>query len=104
MGGKSSKGSSGRDYPSYGSPNSSSSWNQYGNPQAATYPHSSYNTPHHHHAPPSTASYEYEPERNRQPQKRLDRKYSRIADNYQTLDQVTAALAEAGLESSNLIV
>ncbi|KAK8627458.1 hypothetical protein V6N13_135069 [Hibiscus sabdariffa] len=36
--------------------------------------------------------------------KTVERKYSRIADNYQTLDHVTAALAQAGLESSNLIV
>jgi E3 ubiquitin-protein ligase RGLG len=36
--------------------------------------------------------------------KRLDRRYSRIADNYNSLDQVTEALANAGLESSNLIV
>ncbi|CAL9050553.1 unnamed protein product [Musa banksii] len=35
---------------------------------------------------------------------RLQRKYSRINDDYQTLSQVTEALAEAGLESSNLIV
>ncbi|KAL6840006.1 hypothetical protein ACP4OV_029816 [Aristida adscensionis] len=35
---------------------------------------------------------------------RLDRRYSRIADDYQTVDQVTDALAHAGLESSNLIV
>ncbi|KAL8249936.1 hypothetical protein R6Q59_006804 [Mikania micrantha] len=38
------------------------------------------------------------------PQRRLDRKYSKISDNYETLDQVTSALAKAGLESSNLIV
>ncbi|MCL7023180.1 hypothetical protein MKW94_001036 [Papaver nudicaule] len=31
-------------------------------------------------------------------------KYSKIADNYHSLEEVTAALAEAGLESSNLIV
>ncbi|KAI3818120.1 hypothetical protein L1987_11923 [Smallanthus sonchifolius] len=37
-------------------------------------------------------------------QRRLDRKYSRIADDYETLEQVTSALAQAGLESSNLIV
>ncbi|KAJ8768293.1 hypothetical protein K2173_021233 [Erythroxylum novogranatense] len=36
--------------------------------------------------------------------KRLDRKYSKIADEYKSLDQVTAALAHAGLESSNLII
>ncbi|KAJ8750040.1 hypothetical protein K2173_013955 [Erythroxylum novogranatense] len=32
------------------------------------------------------------------------RKYSKIADHYKSLDQVTEALARAGLESSNLIV
>lgn len=35
---------------------------------------------------------------------RVQRKYSKIGDNYQTLNQVTEALAQAGLESSNLIV
>ncbi|KAF5187705.1 E3 ubiquitin-protein ligase rglg2 [Thalictrum thalictroides] len=38
------------------------------------------------------------------PQRTLDRKYSRIADQYRSLEQVTEALAHAGLESSNLIV
>ncbi|KAE9587786.1 putative transcription factor C2H2 family [Lupinus albus] len=38
------------------------------------------------------------------PRRRLHRKYSKIADNYHSLDEVTAALANAGLESSNLIV
>ncbi|KAL2552458.1 E3 ubiquitin-protein ligase [Forsythia ovata] len=38
------------------------------------------------------------------PQKKLDRRYSRIADNYNSLEEVTEALARAGLESSNLIV
>ncbi|KAL0351063.1 UNVERIFIED_CONTAM: E3 ubiquitin-protein ligase RGLG2 [Sesamum radiatum] len=38
------------------------------------------------------------------PQKQLDRRYSRIADNYNSLEEVTEALARAGLESSNLIV
>ncbi|KAK7302164.1 hypothetical protein RJT34_13045 [Clitoria ternatea] len=36
--------------------------------------------------------------------KRLERKFSRIGDNYNSLEQVTDALASAGLESSNLIV
>ncbi|XP_052174409.1 E3 ubiquitin-protein ligase RGLG2-like [Diospyros lotus] len=36
--------------------------------------------------------------------KKLERKYSRIADNYNSVEQVTDALASAGLESSNLIV
>lgn len=48
------------------------------------------------------------PSHTNQTGKRLDRKYSQkytqIADNYRSLDQVTEALAQAGLESSNLIV
>ncbi|KAG6472680.1 E3 ubiquitin-protein ligase RGLG2-like [Zingiber officinale] len=35
---------------------------------------------------------------------RVQKRYSRINDDFQTLNQVTDALAEAGLESSNLIV
>ncbi|XP_057811068.1 E3 ubiquitin-protein ligase RGLG2 [Salvia miltiorrhiza] len=56
-------------------------------------------TPRHHHAP---AAYSYAP--SPPPRRRLDRKFSRIADNYQTLNQVTDALSRSGLESSNLIV
>ncbi|CDP16621.1 unnamed protein product [Coffea canephora] len=37
-------------------------------------------------------------------ERKLDRRYSRIADNYNSLEEVTEALARAGLESSNLIV
>ncbi|XP_011652307.1 E3 ubiquitin-protein ligase RGLG1 [Cucumis sativus] len=36
--------------------------------------------------------------------KKFDRRYSRIADNYKSLEEVTEALARAGLESSNLII
>ncbi|CAO2181985.1 unnamed protein product [Urochloa humidicola] len=36
--------------------------------------------------------------------RQLDRRYSRMADDYHSVDQVTDALAQAGLESSNLIV
>ncbi|KAJ0815368.1 putative von Willebrand factor, type A, copine, von Willebrand factor A-like domain superfamily [Helianthus annuus] len=35
---------------------------------------------------------------------RLDRRYSRIGDDYETFEQVTEALVRTGLESSNLIV
>ncbi|KAJ4772345.1 Copine-like protein [Rhynchospora pubera] len=38
------------------------------------------------------------------PQRKLNRRYSVIADQYHSADQVTEALAQAGLESSNLIV
>ncbi|KAF3974813.1 hypothetical protein CMV_001887 [Castanea mollissima] len=36
--------------------------------------------------------------------RRLNKRYSRIANNFNSLEQVTEALACAGLESSNLIV
>ncbi|KAL3501107.1 hypothetical protein ACH5RR_035556 [Cinchona calisaya] len=58
-------------------------------------------TPQHRLVPASFFNYGA---RTPQPYKRSDSRYSRIADNYETLEQVTAALAEAGLESSNLIV
>uniref|UniRef100_A0A0D9WS06 RING-type domain-containing protein n=1 Tax=Leersia perrieri TaxID=77586 RepID=A0A0D9WS06_9ORYZ len=48
---------------------------------------------------PSTENY-VQPETHA----RLQRKYSRIGDDYRSLNQVTEALAQAGLESSNLIV
>ncbi|KMZ60624.1 putative Copine [Zostera marina] len=38
------------------------------------------------------------------PQKNFNKSYSKIADNYRSLDQVSQALLEAGLESSNIIV
>ncbi|KAG5125519.1 hypothetical protein JHK82_032256 [Glycine max] len=97
MGGKSSKGS-GRRYD-FGA-SSSSRDNSYGGypPQS---PYTSYQTPQHPCASASASApfYDYA-----QPKRKLDKKYSRIADNYRSLDEVTAALANAGLESSNLIV
>ncbi|OMO81583.1 von Willebrand factor, type A [Corchorus olitorius] len=100
MGGKSSRESSGRRYSESRS-GGSDAWNSYGYPPQSSYPQESpYCTPQHRYAPPPP-SYNYGSQPSR---KSLDRKYSRIADNYQTVDQVTAALAQAGLESSNLIV
>ncbi|RAL47558.1 hypothetical protein DM860_011296 [Cuscuta australis] len=97
MGGKSSKRSSastGR-YASFGS----SSYNGYcsGYSQPSPQPSYSYASP-----PPTTRTYGGGPPP--ESRKRLERKFSRIDDNYHTLDQVTDALARAGLESSNLIV
>ncbi|XP_031383392.1 E3 ubiquitin-protein ligase RGLG2-like [Punica granatum] len=64
------------------------------------------------YAPPPQApqrSYQPPPQefggvRGRDNKKKLDRRYSRIADNYNSLEEVTEALARSGLESSNLIV
>ncbi|XP_026378651.1 E3 ubiquitin-protein ligase RGLG1-like [Papaver somniferum] len=54
---------------------------------------------------PPQPAYTYPPEAQSQPgNRKLDRRYSRIADNYNSLDEVTEALARAGLESSNLIL
>ncbi|KAL0327311.1 UNVERIFIED_CONTAM: E3 ubiquitin-protein ligase RGLG1 [Sesamum angustifolium] len=72
----------------------------YSHPSYSSTPHHPYSTPTHHQVP---VAYNYAPP-TPQPRRRLDRKFSRIADNYQTLDQVTAALSRSGLESSNLIV
>ncbi|GER29520.1 calcium-dependent phospholipid-binding protein [Striga asiatica] len=55
------------------------------------------------YAPPQDYGSQYNEVASR-PQKKFDRRYSRIADNYRSLDEVTEALARAGLESSNLIV
>ncbi|XP_027097370.2 E3 ubiquitin-protein ligase RGLG5 [Coffea eugenioides] len=79
----------------------SSSSSSHAGYQRSPYPQQPpYYTPQPHHAP---ASFNYGA-RTPQPYQKSDSRYSRIADNYETLDQVTAALSEAGLESSNLIV
>ncbi|KAF8017438.1 hypothetical protein BT93_H2573 [Corymbia citriodora subsp. variegata] len=97
-----------REYSGYGG-SASSGWCQYGHSQAPPsydHQHSSYYTPQHRFAPSPAPSYGggYGSQTPQPMKKRLDRKYSRIADNYRSLDEVTAALAQAGLESSNLIV
>ncbi|KAI3452656.1 hypothetical protein Pfo_009320 [Paulownia fortunei] len=92
------KNSSPRRFSSFGS--SSFDDHSYPQPPYSSTPHHPCCTPRHHHAP---VAYNYAPP-TPQPSRRLDRKFSRIADNYQTLDQVTAALSRSGLESSNLIV
>ncbi|KAB2090778.1 hypothetical protein ES319_A03G144500v1 [Gossypium barbadense] len=82
------------------------SWSPYGypTPPQSAYPQQNYYyTPHHPSYAPSP-SYNYVPQTPGCVHRTMERKYSRIDDNYQTLDQVTAALAQAGLESSNLIV
>ncbi|KAE8730177.1 E3 ubiquitin-protein ligase RGLG2 [Hibiscus syriacus] len=90
MGSKISKGSSRRSRTSRSSDTGSSSPYGYPTPQHPSY------------APSPLSNYGCRTPR--RVHKTIERKYSRIADNYQTLDQVTAALAQAGLESSNLIV
>ncbi|XVE85190.1 hypothetical protein DITRI_Ditri17bG0071900 [Diplodiscus trichospermus] len=102
MGGKSSKDSGRRRYPSSRS-GGSDGCSHYGYPPQSGYPQeNAYYTPQHRYAPPP--SYDYGSQTPHRAHKSVERKYSRIADNYKTLDQVTAALAQAGLESSNLIV
>ncbi|EPS73512.1 hypothetical protein M569_01244 [Genlisea aurea] len=92
MGGKGSKNAVSGRYSSYVS--NQNSWN-----------HQSYPQP-----PPAQPSYGYgsrNPAYDAPPpqaKRRLERKFSKIDDNYNSLDQVTDALARAGLESSNLIV
>lgn len=70
----------------------------------AGYPPQDHNyAPQNYAAPNESHAYAPTPSQPR-PQKKLDRRYSRIADNYNSLEEVTQALAHAGLESSNLIV
>ncbi|XP_022741696.1 E3 ubiquitin-protein ligase RGLG2-like [Durio zibethinus] len=103
-------GSNSKEDSSYHS--NSSSWDSHHG-----YPQSPYGQESQSYAPQhSYASPQYYPPSQQEPQdypssqdhgsdKRvLQRRYSRIADNYNSLDQVTEALANAGLESSNLIV
>ncbi|KAJ0804416.1 putative transcription factor C2H2 family [Helianthus annuus] len=96
MGGKSSKRASSR-YSSCGSTSNS-----------RAYPQSSYQQPQYSQPPVNQpyASPSFQSYPNQAPalKKRLERKFSRIDDNYTNLEQVTDALARAGLESSNLIV
>ncbi|XP_028776531.1 E3 ubiquitin-protein ligase RGLG5 isoform X2 [Neltuma alba] len=101
MGGKSSKEESRRYGSSYGSAPSYSRWDSHGYTQSPRPPQIPYYAPQHPSAPPPF--YEYGSQTS-QPNRRLDRRYSRIADDYRSLDEVTAALKHAGLESSNLIV
>ncbi|KAF7124808.1 hypothetical protein RHSIM_Rhsim12G0039000 [Rhododendron simsii] len=86
MGGKNSKETTRGHFPSY---------------SHQPYPHQHpSHTPRHHHAP---APYEHGGHTHRKNRK-LEKKFSVISDDYHTLEQVTDALAQAGLESSNLIV
>ncbi|XP_062010234.1 E3 ubiquitin-protein ligase RGLG2-like [Rosa rugosa] len=133
MGGRSSKEDGSLRQNSYGSRSSSSSWSGYppvqspyvesqGYAPQQSYPPSQYSYPpprqddgqetQAYHPPqqpsyPSSSSQYSNPPQ--QPpdyggQRKLDRRYSRIADSYNSLEEVTEALARAGLESSNLIV
>ncbi|KAJ4729329.1 E3 ubiquitin-protein ligase RGLG2-like protein [Melia azedarach] len=100
MGGKSSREASWRQDSSFRS--TSSSWGPQHGYSQSPYGHESqvYQSqqtyPSQQHCP---SSEEYNNNT-----RRLDRRYSRITDDYKSLDQVTEALARAGLESSNLIV
>ena len=97
MGGKSSKGSQRRDVnssspsTSYGSVGSSSSWeNNYGYPQS-TYPYPPQQNPYqrpNHRRPTQAPSHDYS-----RPDRKLDRRYSRIADDYHSLDEVIKIVA-----------
>ncbi|KAJ6869098.1 hypothetical protein NC651_033998 [Populus alba x Populus x berolinensis] len=80
-------------------PSSSHSWSHNSYPQSPYAQPSQEHTAYQHHAPPPQSYGDRAPT-----SRRLERKYSRIDDNYNSLEQVTDALARAGLESSNLIV
>ncbi|KAL9454720.1 hypothetical protein AB3S75_010180 [Citrus x aurantiifolia] len=105
MGGRSSREASWRQDSSFRS--SSSSWGPQTGYLQSPYGQESQNYPPQTYPPPQTYStQQYYPssEEHSGNTRKLDRRYSRIADDYKSLDQVTEALARAGLESSNLIV
>ncbi|GFP84991.1 E3 ubiquitin-protein ligase rglg2 [Phtheirospermum japonicum] len=72
--------------------------NKSSSPRSQSHPYAAPQS-HQYNAPPPPPPQSHAP-----PQKKLDRRYSKIADNYNSLEEVTEALARAGLESSNLIV
>ncbi|KAA8542205.1 hypothetical protein F0562_023357 [Nyssa sinensis] len=94
MGGRSSKRQAPSRYSSFDS--SSYSWNHHDHAHPSYGQTSQTYVPH----PPPQSYGGRPPELKR----KLERKYSKIDDNYSTLEQVTDALTRAGLESSNLIV
>ncbi|KAL7191821.1 hypothetical protein ACSBR2_023822 [Camellia fascicularis] len=97
MGGKSSKRASTGRYSSFES--GSYSWGPQGYPAQ---PSQTYMPPSQTYVPPPPPqSYGV---RASESKRKLERKYSRIDDDYNNVDEVTDALARAGLESSNLIV
>ncbi|CAN6676238.1 unnamed protein product [Malus baccata var. baccata] len=103
MGGQSSKDWSERQFSHSGS-TASSSWNQHGYSEPHP-PQNLYHTvPQHRYTPSPSFNGVSRPVRVPQQRRSWHKSYSRIADNYCSLDEVTSALAQAGLESSNLIV
>ncbi|CAF2136010.1 E3 ubiquitin-protein ligase RGLG2 [Brassica rapa] len=80
-----------QSYPQYPPPPSYAPPPEFAQPPSPSYTTQPYSQP------PPSQSYGND-------KKRLERKYSKISDDYSSLDQVTKALAHAGLESSNLIV
>lgn len=100
MGARSSKGASHRYSSPYDRPSQSYQGYQ-GYPSQSSYAQPSQGHGFSQHYEPPAQHYGG---RTSQTNKRLERKFSKIDDNYNTLEQVTEALARAGLESSNLIV
>ncbi|XP_071733356.1 E3 ubiquitin-protein ligase RGLG2-like [Rutidosis leptorrhynchoides] len=100
MGGKSSKRAVSGRYSSYGSTSSSQGYSQSPYPQSP-YPYSQPPLSQPYASPSPFQSY---PDQPPAVKRKLERKYSRIDDDYNNLQEVTEALARAGLESSNLIV
>ncbi|XP_058093695.1 E3 ubiquitin-protein ligase RGLG2-like isoform X2 [Magnolia sinica] len=83
------------EYPNYQPPQ------QHYPPPSPSYAHTSVASHPNYAAPPPSQSYANTSTGSRD---KSHGRYLRIADNYNSLEQVTEALAHAGLESSNLIV
>ncbi|KAI3931275.1 hypothetical protein MKX01_040192 [Papaver californicum] len=102
-----SSGTSEQHYPSQSNYGGTPQPNHGYAPQQLAYqpPQTAYAYPPAAQSQPPQPAYAYLPVAQSQPgNRKLDRRYSRIADNYNSLDEVTEALARAGLESSNLIL
>ncbi|KAG7985749.1 hypothetical protein I3843_03G042700 [Carya illinoinensis] len=104
MGGGSSKGGSWRQASSLRSNSSSRSGYQFPYESQSYSPQQSYSSQQYHPPSQEYGSQDYGGGQASNNSSNQESRFSRIADNYNSLEQVTEALARAGLESSNLIV
>ncbi|KMZ72748.1 putative Copine [Zostera marina] len=100
MGGKSSKRRSDRS-PSSGPSSSSFGHSRFSYP---SYPSDQHHYPDSNPYPPHPSNPQFAQPSDAARKRRIKNTYGRIDDNYRSLEEVTRALAKAGLESSNLIV
>ncbi|KAK4252631.1 hypothetical protein QN277_014377 [Acacia crassicarpa] len=98
MGGNSSKEEGRTHMASYGSSSSFSRWDSHGYLQSPRPPRNQYYTPQHSAPAPF---YEYGSQTSKPNNRRLDRRFSRIADDYRSLDEVRLLVVSLILLGSN---